>query len=126
VRCCATPAAFSERFNLFIHHFAMGDAHDITQYLLKLASSLAASQQPLKAIKCLEAVLRQSLLPTLEVQTRLQAARLLLDHTDCLAPAREHLQKAVSACQQRSGSAEPCSRLQQLQVTGSYHCMRPH
>jgi hypothetical protein len=73
-------------------------------------------------------VLRQSLLPVLEVQTRLQAARLLLDHTDCLAPAREHLQKAVSACQQRvlPGSCSSCALASgEPPVQPGYRCTAP-
>ena len=62
-----------------------------------LVKSLLADQQYLQAIKCLEATCCSSAqMPAAAAKTRLQLARLLLDHTRNISEAAQHLQQAVS------------------------------
>lgn len=65
-----------------------------------LARSLQADQQPLQAIKCFEAICCSSAqMPAAAAKTRLQLARMMLEHTRNISEAAQHLQQAVStAC----------------------------
>ena len=74
----------------------MADTRAVHQYLEQLASSLLASGQPLQAVKCLEGLATQSLLPVDEARCRLRIAKLLLDYTLNITEAQQHLLKAVS------------------------------
>lgn len=70
-----------------------------------LAKSFSANQQPLQAVRCLEAICHSSAqMPAAAAKTRLQLARLLLDHTQNISEAAQHLQQAVSPA-----LSSPCS-----------------
>eukprot|EP00899_Mesostigma_viride_P014046 jgi/Mesvir1/22642/Mv14077-RA.1 len=49
-----------------------------------------------KSVKCLEAICQSSasFLPLVEVKARVKVASLLLQHTDCIQEARQHLERA--------------------------------
>lgn len=65
-----------------------------------LVNTLLANQQPLQAIKCLEAICCSSAqMPAAAAKTRLQLARLMLEHTRNISEATQHLQQAVSTAQ---------------------------
>ena len=62
-----------------------------------LVNTLLANRQPLQAIKCLEAICCSSAqMPAAAAKTRLQLARLMLEHTRNISEATQHLQQAVS------------------------------
>lgn len=67
--------------------------------LLQLAEEFAPAE-PLQAIKCLEALLQAPSppLPLLEVRARLRLAALLLEFSDNVEHAKEHLERAVRTC----------------------------
>ena len=73
--------------------------------LTVLAKSFSANQQPLQAVRCLEAICHSSAqMPAAAAKTRLQLARLLLDHTQNISEAAQHLQQAVSSALSRPRS----------------------
>jgi hypothetical protein len=75
----------------------MADPRAVHLYLEQLASSLLGSGQPLQAVKCLEGLATQSLLPVDEARCRLRVAKLLMGHTLNISEAQQHLLKAVSS-----------------------------
>ena len=61
-----------------------------------LAKGFLTSQRPSQAIKCLEAICRSSApMPIAAAKTRLWLAQVLLQHTQNVTEATQHLQQAV-------------------------------
>ncbi len=76
---------------------AQAEASAAIEALSILAKGLLAGGQPFQAIKCLEAVCRSSAqMPVAAAKTRLWLSQLLLQHTQNIAEATQHLQQAVS------------------------------
>ena len=77
---------------------AQAEADAAIEALLILAKGLSAREQQFQAVKCLEAVCRSSAqMPVAAVKTRLWLSQLLLQHTQNINEATQHLQQAVSA-----------------------------
>ena len=77
---------------------AQAEANAAIEALLVLTKGLLAREQHLQAVKCLEAVCRSSAqMPAAAVKTRLWLSQLLLQHTQNINEATQHLQQAVSA-----------------------------
>jgi hypothetical protein len=82
---------------------------EVADTLQQLASRLAADGHPMQAIKCYVAMLSQSMLPSDEAAARLRLGQLLMQHTLNVQDAKQHLQKAVSACANKAtDSASSC------------------
>ena len=78
----------------------MGQANGeaAVQALCILANGLLANGQPLQAVKCLEAICCSSApMPVAAARNRLWLAQVLLQHTQNIPEATQHLQKAVRA-----------------------------
>lgn len=76
---------------------AQADGEAAVEALCILAKGLLASQRPLQAAKCLEAVCRSSApMPVAAAKSRLWLAQILLQHTQNVTEATQHLQQAVS------------------------------
>ena len=74
------------------------DGEAAVEALCILAKGLLANGQPSQAVKCLEAVCRSSVpMPVSAARNRLWLAQVLLQHTQNIPEATQHLQKAVSA-----------------------------
>ncbi len=101
---------------------AQSPANAAVEALCILAKGLLASNQPFQAIKCLEAVCHSSTqMPVAAAKARLWLSQLLLQHTQNINEATQHLQQAVSlnvqrlvetlaaACKSSKKPALPCS-----------------
>ena len=74
------------------------EANAAVEALSVLTKGLLLSGQNFQAIKCLEAVCRSSAqMPVAAAKTRLWLSKLLLQHTQNINEATQHLQQAVSA-----------------------------
>jgi len=83
--------------NTLITFMAQSAANAAVEALSILAKGLLASNQPFQAIKCLEAVCHSSTqMPVAAAKTRLWLSQLLLQHTQNINEATQHLQQAVS------------------------------
>lgn len=81
---------------------AQSPANAAVEALSILAKGLLASNQPFQAIKCLEAVCQSSTqMPVAAAKARLWLSQLLLQHTQNINEATQHLQQAVSLVLQR-------------------------
>lgn len=96
-----------------------------------LAKGLLANGQPSQAVKCLEAVCRSSApMPVSAASNRLWLAQVLLQHTQNIPEATQHLQKAVRAvalvatCQLRVKSQQHPVCLQQF-ILKQVHACQP-
>lgn len=82
---------------LLLRVMAQANATAAIEALSILARTLLTGGQPFQAIKCLEAVCRSSAqMPVAAAKTRLWVSRLLLQHTQNISEATQHLQQAVS------------------------------
>lgn len=74
------------------------DGEAAVEALCILAKGLLANGQPSQAVKCLEAICRSSApMPVSAARHRLWLAQVLLQHTQNIPEATQHLQKAVRA-----------------------------
>ena len=81
---------------------AQSPANAAVEALSILAKGLLASNQTFQAIKCLEAVCHSSTqTPVAAAKARLRLSQLLLQHTQNINEATQHLQQAVSLDVQR-------------------------
>lgn len=108
------------------------DAEAAVEALSILAKGFLTSQRPSQAVKCLEAICRSSaLMPVPAAKTRLWLAQVLLQHTQNIAEATQHLQQAVSAWQRccfysssnvYSANNQECVALQQFCLKQVHAC----
>ena len=108
------------------------DAEAAVEALSILAKGFLTSQQTSQAVKCLEAICRSSvLMPVPAAKARLWLAQVLLQHTQNIAEATQHLQQAVSAWQSyciqffeplHRASTQKCVALQQFCLKQVHAC----
>jgi len=114
-----------------ITFMAQSPANAAVEALSILAKGLLASNQPFQAIKCLEAVCHSSTqMPVAAAKARLWLSQLLLQHTQNINEATQHLQQAVSlnvqrlvetlaaACKSIQKPALPCSNFSSSRCPG--------